>query len=94
MAFTFPDYIFPYYPSLTRMEHLFKIAIVFAATGSICYTNEFFKTKLTKNSVFLFFALAVLCLQFVSQLFRNLQGNRGDKEPILYPNGCVPVSSM
>ena len=73
-----------YFPILlfSPLEHLFKTAITFAITVSICYINEFLKTKLTKNSVFLFFALAV-CLQFVSQLFRNLQNSRGDKEPIL-----------
>ena len=69
------------------MEHLFKIAIIFAITVIICYTNELFETKLTTNSVFVFFAFGAVCLQFVSQLFRNLQNNRGDTEPILYPNG-------
>ena len=69
------------------MEHLFKIAIIFAITVSICYTNELFETKLTTNLVFVFFALGAVCLQFVSQLFRNLQNSRGDKEPKLYPNG-------
>ena len=68
------------------MEHLFKIAVIFAITVSICYTNELFETKLRTNSFF-FFAYAAVCLQVVPQLFRNLQNIGGDKEPILYPNG-------
>ena len=68
------------------MFYYIIFVILFGITVSICYTNEFFKTKLTRNSVFLFFALAVY-LQFVSQLFRNLPNSRGDKEPILLPNG-------
>ena len=82
MAFTLPDYIFSYYPSLSHMEHLFQITIIFAVTVSICYINEFFKTKLRTISVlFLFFSLAAVCLQFVSQLFRNLQNNRVIRSP-------------
>ena len=50
----------------------FKIAIIFVVTVGDIYTNEFFKTKLTTNSGFVFcfvffcfFALTV-CLQFAS----------------------------
>ena len=48
-----------YFPILPfcPMEHFFKTAIIFAITVSICYTNEFLKTQLTKNSVFLFFCI-------------------------------------
>ena len=94
MAFSLPDYIFPYYPSLCHMERWCKIAIIFPVTVSIRSRNKFFKTRLTANSFFLFLALAAVCLQFVSQLFRNLQNNRGDKDPILYPNVRFPVSRM
>ena len=68
--------------SFSPTEHLFKIAITFVFTASICYTNKFFKTRLTANLVFLFFALAV-CLQFVSQFFRNLQNDKGDRKLLL-----------
>ena len=49
------------------MEHLFKIAIIFAVTVSTCYTNEFLKPKLTTNSVFFFKYLQ----QYVYGLSRN-----------------------
>ena len=68
------------------MEDLFKSAIVFAFPVSNKHTNEFFKTKLTTNSAFFIFVPAV-CPQVVSQLLRNLLNNRGDKEPILPPDG-------
>ena len=78
--------------SFSPTEHLFKIAILFVFTVSICYTNKFFKTRLTANLVFLFFALAV-CLQFVSQFFRNLQNDKGDRKLLLL-NGWASMSSM
>ena len=40
-----------------HMEHLFTVAIIFAITVIICYTNESFKTKLTTNPVFYFLHL-------------------------------------
>ena len=77
----------------------FKIAIIFVVTVGDIYTNEFFKTKLTTNSgfVFVLFCFVFLHLQYVyslSQLFRNLQNSRGDKEPILLPDGLVCMSNM
>ena len=55
-----PILYFPILP-FSRMEHLFKIAIIFAITVIICYRNELSETKLTTNSVFLyFFALAAV----------------------------------
>ena len=39
-----PRIYFPILP-FSHIEHLFKIAIIFAITVSICYTNEFFKTR-------------------------------------------------
>ena len=72
----------------------FKIAIIFVVTVGDIYTNEFFKTKLTTNSGFVFFFLHLQYVYSLSQLFRNLQNSRGDKEPILLPDGLACMSSM
>ena len=87
VAFNLPDYIFPYYPSLTHMEHLFKIAIIFAVTVSTCYTNEFLKPKLTTNLVFFFKYLQ----QYVYSLPHNYLETYWTTEVIKNPHYTLMV---